>query len=66
MSKFRIGDEVLCVSPPDFNGDVVGKTGIIKYIDHTFHIPYCVEWDNNFHPEWWCEENSLELLEEEN
>lgn len=65
MSKFRIGDEVLCISPPDKNKEYVGRSGTIVYC-RGFLLPYYVKWFGSHVSNWWCEKDSLVLLEEEN
>lgn len=71
MSKFRIGDEVLVISPPDDNEDLVGLKGIVVNIEPEIFDPLtiCVRFRGEIIRcmyEWWCEEESLQLLEEEN
>lgn len=71
MSKFRVGDEILIISPPDNNEELVGLIGTVCNIEPEIFDNLTVEvklktpisktWDS-----WWCEEESLQLLEEEN
>lgn len=65
MPKFSVGNEVLCVSPPDENREYVGRSGIIVNCGG-FPLPYYVKWFGSDVRNWWCEEESLVLLEEEN
>jgi len=61
---FKIGDEVMCISPPDGNKNLVGKIGIISSIKNTglpIHVEFGID-KRKANTGWWCEKNSLCLI----
>jgi hypothetical protein len=61
--KFKVGDEVVAILPPDGDIDLVGLHGIIENIEDG-RIPIMVNFTTkagrSYH--WWCEEDSLRPL----
>lgn len=54
----KIGDRVLCISPPDHDSSYVGMEGVVfDIVESPFDsLPICVDFGNNT---WRCERNSL-------
>lgn len=62
---FKIGDEVLVVSPPDRCKELVGEIGvIIESQEDEDLLPFCVKFAEKAYVKyWWCEEESLQLFQ---
>lgn len=64
--KFEIGDRVRCVSPPDNYDKFVGFEGVVSIIGYGDLLPIEVKFEKGApYTYWWCEESSLEIIDEE-
>jgi SpoVK/Ycf46/Vps4 family AAA+-type ATPase len=59
MKKFKVGDRVTAIAPPDNDKSFVGKKGIIADAHGSRDLPYQVHFEDG--RSWWCEEDVLRL-----
>ena len=60
MSKFKNGDQVVAISPPDGNRGLVGIEGVVVEVKgYDDRLTVHVKFGNQL--SWWCEEGSLDF-----